>query len=552
MASVSHLNGSIPRELRDKYCGQEHATATFERKRFEQLLRDARKGIFDAVIVTDATRWSRDNAKSKQGLDILRQNGIRFFISTTEYDLFNPEQNFFLGMSAEIGEYQARTQAYKSLINRIERAKQGFPAAGSRPHARIWDKEKRIWDIDPEKHERVKRAARLFLAGEPLRSIARRDGWTYDNLRKTLRGQCGATWIQRFRSETFNIDEKIPTKVPRLLPEVTIERICERLELNRTIYHDTRRRKYLLSGMVFCGQCGYALVGQTTRGEFQYYRHQWTEDNVVGYKNDCRPFNAVPTPLIEKAVIAQVFSLMGDQPAMERAARDALPDSNKLDRLEEQRADYTKELRKVRKAKRHLFRMVEAGALVPEDVKTRMDAHKEREADLEEKLDKIKTRFANLPSGKEIAMKAQLMLAVHRSYLSSPHHFQQMTFKDKRQLLEAMFAGKGPNGERLGVFIRKMNNKKKPWKYEIRGLFFNDIGRAPMNEDEVKALMGVDHSDEGSGNTGNLGSGSDSSQSSGEFVVKLSGPHAFSDQLATAAHYLTVKPFFLAGNPYTL
>ena len=36
-----------------RYSGQEHATAGFERKKFDELLRDARKGLFDAVIVVD-------------------------------------------------------------------------------------------------------------------------------------------------------------------------------------------------------------------------------------------------------------------------------------------------------------------------------------------------------------------------------------------------------------------------------------------------------------------------------------------------------------------
>jgi site-specific DNA recombinase len=73
-------------------------------------LADASKGIFDAIIVADASRWSRDNRKSKEGLQIFRDNGIRFFVGTSEYDLFNPEHTFFLGMAAEFGEFQARQQ----------------------------------------------------------------------------------------------------------------------------------------------------------------------------------------------------------------------------------------------------------------------------------------------------------------------------------------------------------------------------------------------------------------------------------------------------------
>lgn len=41
---------------------------------------DASKDLFDAVIVFDPSRWSRDNKLNKEGLNILRKNSIRFFL----------------------------------------------------------------------------------------------------------------------------------------------------------------------------------------------------------------------------------------------------------------------------------------------------------------------------------------------------------------------------------------------------------------------------------------------------------------------------------------
>ena len=48
------------------YGGQEHGTAGYEKKEVDRLIADAGRGRFDAVIVTDADRWSRDNTKSTQ------------------------------------------------------------------------------------------------------------------------------------------------------------------------------------------------------------------------------------------------------------------------------------------------------------------------------------------------------------------------------------------------------------------------------------------------------------------------------------------------------
>jgi len=52
------------------YCGQEHATPTQERKKLDKILVDASKDLFDAVIVADTSRWSKDNLKSSYGLQL--------------------------------------------------------------------------------------------------------------------------------------------------------------------------------------------------------------------------------------------------------------------------------------------------------------------------------------------------------------------------------------------------------------------------------------------------------------------------------------------------
>ena len=114
---VESLNGVIPDHCL-QYSGMEHATPDFERKKLDQLLQDAEKGIFDAVIVCDVSRWSRDNLKSKQGLEVLSTNGIRFFVGVMEYDLFNPEHQLILGMGVEMNQFFAGIQAKKSILSR--------------------------------------------------------------------------------------------------------------------------------------------------------------------------------------------------------------------------------------------------------------------------------------------------------------------------------------------------------------------------------------------------------------------------------------------------
>jgi DNA invertase Pin-like site-specific DNA recombinase len=57
--AISMLGGNVFRW----YSGQEHATAEQERKILEELIRDAEEKRFNAVILCDMSRWSRDNQR---------------------------------------------------------------------------------------------------------------------------------------------------------------------------------------------------------------------------------------------------------------------------------------------------------------------------------------------------------------------------------------------------------------------------------------------------------------------------------------------------------
>jgi DNA invertase Pin-like site-specific DNA recombinase len=168
VSSVEQLKGVIPEECW-KYSGQEHATPDYERKNLDQLLKDSSKDLFDCIICCDASRWSRDNKRSKEGLEAFRQNGTRFFVGTMEYDLFLPEHILFLSMAVEIGEFQANQGAFKSIMNRIEKAKRGEPATRL-PIGRTWSKENG-WGVNPGVKEKFQSIAKQFLEGKTFTEL---------------------------------------------------------------------------------------------------------------------------------------------------------------------------------------------------------------------------------------------------------------------------------------------------------------------------------------------------------------------------------------------
>jgi site-specific DNA recombinase len=239
---VKSMGGTIPEGCLSRYDGQEHATPDQERRFLDTLLEDASKGMFDAVIVCDASRWSRDNANSKKGLEILRANGIRFFVGSTEYDLDRPEHRLFLGMATEINEFYAAEQNRKSRLNRIARAERNIATAGKLPYGRTFDVNKITkeggWGINEEQADKIRWAADSYLNGDGLGKIAQTLGMNPSNLWKILTRRSGDTWAIRFhKTKHFKDEETIELKIPPLLPKQTIDKILSRAAANKTYTH---------------------------------------------------------------------------------------------------------------------------------------------------------------------------------------------------------------------------------------------------------------------------------------------------------------------------
>lgn len=500
---VKLLGGIVSADGWTAYSGQEHATPDQERRKLDHLLQDAAKGRFDAVIVADASRWSRDNRKSKEGLEVLRRNGVRFFTGTTEHNLHSPEAVLFLGMAAEIGEYQARTQALKSMHNRIERAKRGLPSAGKLPYGRMFDKKAETWSIDPEKKSRMEWAAAEYLSGRSIVKLAKQFGMNHTSLWKTLSQRCGEDWEIRFRSKSHDgIDETITIKIPPLLPPEVIAAIQKQSAGNKTYTHGHLKYQYLLSRVVFCAECGYAMFGQTNHGNRRYYRHP------RGRVKECRPGLWVPAEDLENAVMINLFAMFGDIERLENAVNLATPDQEQIERLSERLKVLEKEKEKIKQQKARIVDAIADGLIRADDARAKMEAARERELVLDEEKNRYEAKLEALPDfRRQLASLSQMVRKVGGEMLAwRPERLAKMTYEAKKTLVQTAFGGVDRDGNRLGVYVRK--DEAGVWRYDIRGLvpmesFYQSgmlplaDGTLPMTKSQAQIILGVetDYSD---------------------------------------------------------
>lgn len=465
--NIDRLGGVVT----SNYGGAEHGTEGYEKRELDRLLSDAAKNKFDAVMVTTPDRWSRDNSKSKQGLRILRDNEIRFFTGSTEWDLFKPEHVLFLGMAAEIGEFQANTQNQKSMLSRIDRAKKNIPTSRPLPYGRTFDKKTGQWGIDEKKQANIVDIAQRYLAGEKLKDLAEKYNIDHSNLHRILTQKSGVVWVQKFHSKKLNIHEDVPCEIPRLLDEKTIQAINKKAEANRTYRHGEITNHYLLGRMIFCKHCGFALFGQSAQGKWKYYRHiPRSHPNKAAQKCDRgQGCNCVNAEEIENMVLLHLFEMFGDPITVQKAIERATPNR---DKVIQQRKDIERIEREFKDIKLGIDRLIDSiasGTLTDEQAKPKMQSLNNREAKLNKERELLSAALENLPTLEQIKKAAKSVSAGGARYRSKSGEWLmgKMPYENKRALLEMVFAGKTPDGKRMGVYIEWKDNKR--WHFDIHG-----------------------------------------------------------------------------------
>lgn len=496
LKAIATIEGGYVPDHCWKYTGQEHATPDFERKMFSQLLSDACEDLFDAVIVYDPSRWSRDNKLSKEGLSILKENGIRFFCGATEYNLFDPQATLFLGMSTEMNEYFALEQARKSLLSRIARAKNNIPSTGRLPYGRIFDKKTKDWSVDAEKQEKIAWAADQYLNGKSMSEIAETLGINHSSLWKNLKHRSGTEWVIEFNNKRLNISETVTLEIPPLLPPEVIDAIWQKSESNKTFEHGHIKNQYLFGRMIFCAECGYAMFGQTNHSGRRYYRHARKR------KKECKHGGLyVPADIIEEAVFIKLFAICGDKPKIEEAVKSSSEKAGDHKKLLEEQNVLSKELNGIAKQKSNLINAVARGGLKDNEISEKMDSLRIQEEKIEQLLRINKEKIRLVPSPKDIKRRSEWVKKViskaAKNTYGRAEHYLKMIWEDKRRLSELIFSGVDLDGKRAGVYLQK--DEKGNLTYEAHGIINTQInGGLPISKFEVMDLLQIDPDDLGS------------------------------------------------------
>jgi DNA invertase Pin-like site-specific DNA recombinase len=466
--------------VQEVYKGQEHATENADRKILERLLQDAKNRKIDAVAVVDNSRWSRDVAQNQKDLGILRDAKVRFFISTMEQDLWDPNVLLMNAMAALFNQHQARIQVKKATDSRIQRSKEGAPASGGRlPHARRYDKKTGKWSLDEEKAAVLREQVRLVVEEKmTCVQVARRYGERISVLNKRFHGPLGDTWPQVFKSKHLPEPIIVETKIPRILDDYTISRLHEQLKANRSYDAPSRKFEYLLKGVIFDAPSGAVLAGQhVTNGKggvWNYYRLFRNERPAMEVYN-------LPAKQIERAIWEQVKYALSSTKGLKDLVYEGEQIDTVRDSLLERKRTITKEEANLQvKLTGYVKRLADPDYASIESVKKavlkEMRIIEEALQAIHSEKEAVDAKLAFVPSDQELDdARSKLRASLHDkqldSYFSSGAALDALPFEERRKIISILFGGKDHNGVKYGIFVTPHQEKPRRYSFTAKGRF---------------------------------------------------------------------------------
>jgi site-specific DNA recombinase len=328
----------------DGYSGSELARPALNR-----LREVVQKGQVDVVLAYDPDRLSRNLADLLLLESDFTKHGVKLEFITQETDT-SPEGKMFFAIRGAVGQYEREKIRERSMRGLKEKARQGKVLGGScAPFGYVYNKDKATLEDDPEK-AKVLRLIFYIFANESLslQGLASRlnhlhiptpgggDRWRANSLSAMLRNETYAGKLHQFRS--YRVEPKFKIKAltknrktstavrPKeewatvdVLPLVSVdlfEAVQRKLRRNAELAKRNTKTDYLLSGLLYCSQCGGRMGGHTIHG-IPYYRcyHKDKPDsiplNADGQPMPCRS-PEIKTEAIEPVVWEAISRLIKD------------------------------------------------------------------------------------------------------------------------------------------------------------------------------------------------------------------------------------------------
>jgi len=290
-----------------------------ERPAGARMLADAKAKKFAMVFVYRLDRLARSTKYVLETYEFLEDLGIGLKSMTETFDTTTGTGKFFMTLLASIAALERDTILERTMLGKEQKARAGKWVSGPPPFGYKIGPDGKL-QISKEEARIVQLIFKLYLEGlttipvaeylnakgipTPARFKKNKDKatykWSAGHISIILNNSAYTgkyTWMKRTRKER----EKITVDIPAIIDEPSFLRAKELLSGNADAARRSKGRSYILRGIIFCANCGRAMVGSSghSKKERVYYRCMGTVNQDAGKQCGAKLVRAVD---IEKTV----------------------------------------------------------------------------------------------------------------------------------------------------------------------------------------------------------------------------------------------------------
>ena len=294
-----------------------------KRTAFMNMIADAKKNLFDILLVYKFDRFSRNRYESVVYKGELKKYNVTVISVTESIEGLDSETTPYEAMLEWAAQYYSKQTSERAMRGMRENAIKGLTTGGNIPLGYKTGKDKHL-EIDEEKAIIVRTIFKLYDEGYTKTEIAdilNQNGW------RTKTGKLfncnNLNWIidNKMYYGDYTYKGEIPRSCPIIIDKDLWDRCNQRNNENKKLKGQKRSDVYfLLTGKVFCGHCGSTMCGESGIGrndtKYCYYScSKRKKSHECKKKNEKQGF-------LESYIIQETISFISDNENIEMVAEN--------------------------------------------------------------------------------------------------------------------------------------------------------------------------------------------------------------------------------------
>jgi DNA invertase Pin-like site-specific DNA recombinase len=370
---------------------------TDRRPQFLQMIKDARKGHFCAVIVYALDRFSRDKYDSARYKHELRACGVRV-VSATEPITDNPSGVLIESVFEGLAQYYSAELSQKIRRGYEDNAKKCM-VAGSVPYG-FRRSSSGHYEILPEEADIVREIFRRVASGESYADICR------DLNDRGIKTRHGSTWNRSSFNTILHNQRYIGTYISKYhvqedaIPQIVEKELFYKVQSTSHEKRGPRRTSngyYSLTGKLFCGLCGDTMTGTSGTSKSGKLCFYYTCHGHRAHRCDQR---SIPRDQLEDLICSAIWDDVLSDDSIRWMAHQTILDQDKL-QADSDLGIVQAELVQCKNQKANILSAIKAG-IFTQTTRDELLRLEQEEAELEDRIHQAEQLTAELPTEDDI------------------------------------------------------------------------------------------------------------------------------------------------------